>query len=312
MICRFRTTILASQILVLLSACPLSAEARSQWEIQHPTLPPQQDGVYLPGQMPGQLHKGLPAQLHPDFWKGQVPTLANRVTPGVVLTGVLEQELDSGENKPGDVFSIRLDDGYVNNGMQVIPQKSKIVGAVTSVSPASRATHGQPGSLQVSLQSLVLPDGTHIPFFGFIAINPNHAMKDKPQQRNLGFDIADTGKHAAGMLGSFTNGIGYMYTKKYRGKDFYIDKDEMIPVRVNRTLIIPELLVKPIAPQAMPGQSMPPGMVPGLSGQDSIGHYQPPVPATPVPGLVGDADPFAVPITPGVNSRPLSEMPEPF
>jgi hypothetical protein len=311
MTCRFRTTILLSQIMGLLLSCPLSAEARSQWEIQHPTLPPQQDAQYMPGQMPGQLHKGLPAQLHPDFWKGQVPSLANRVMPGVVLTGVLEQELDSGDSKPGDVFSIRLDDGFVNNGMQVIPQKSKIVGAVTSVSPASRSTHGQPGSLQVSLQSLVLPDGTHIPFSGFIAVNPNHSAKNPPKQRNLGFDIKDTGNHVAGMLGSFTNGVGFMYRKKYRGKDFYLDKDELVPVRVNRTIIIPELAVKPVAPQAMAGQTAP-GMVPGLAGQDGVGHYTPPVAPPPVPGLVGDADPFAVPINPGVNSKPLSEMPEPF
>lgn len=312
----FRSQILALTLAFTCSFLPVNVEARSQWDIQHPTLPPQQDGTYMPGQIPGQLHKGVPPQLGKNFWQGQHPGIVNRVQPGVVLTGTMETELSSAKNKPGDTFAINLEEGFVQNGMQVIPQKSKIIGAVTSVVPAKSQRQGQPGSIQVSLQSLVLPDGTHLPFSGFIAANPNHAYNDAPKKKHLGFDIKDTGSHMAGMLGSFTNGIGFMYSKRYRGNDFYLDEGESLPIRLNRTLIIPEEMVKPVAVAPAPVQpgatALPPGAVPGLSGPDSVGSWQPPKPAPSVPGLVGDADPFSVPVTPSADSKPLSEMPEPF
>ena len=321
-------------VLTLSLSQALPSEARSPWDMQHPTLPPQQDGSFVPGQLPGTLHKGVPPammtpkQLPQNFWQGgQHPGFANRIQPGVMLTGILEDDISSGKNKPGDVFALSLEDGYVQNGMQVIPQKSKIVGAITHVVPArTQRAPGQPGSLQVSLQSLVLPDGTHIPIAGFIAHNPNHAYDDPPKKGNAGFDIKDTGHHIAGMMGSFTNGIGFMYAKKYRGRDFYMDKDDAIPVRLNKTLIIPEQYVRPVgaaAPVAngdasvIPGMSnslapVAPGMVPGLNGADTVGQFAPPRPAQPVPGLVGgEPDPFNTPVNQTV-SKPLNEMPEPF
>lgn len=318
-----------------------SAIARSPWDMQHPTLPAQSPPTnYQVGQLPGTLHTGvppafsqkgsLPGKLPANFWQGgQVQGISNRIQPGVVLTGKLEDEISSGSSKIGDVFALALDEGYVENNLQVIPRGSKIVGAITHVVPAkSQRVAGQPGSLQVSLQSLVLPDGNHIPFAGFIAVNPNHEF-DKAKKRNLGFDVRDTGSHIAGMMGSFTNGIGFMYARKYRGKDFYMDKDELVPVRLNKTLIIPEEYVKPVgAPIDAPGlngltpdargmsnalPSMAPGMVPGLAGADSVGQYQKPVPAQAVPGLVGgESDPFSTPMRPAANTQPLKDMPEPF
>lgn len=326
-----------SRLLSLVSVFSMSlglaspVEARSPWDMQHPTLPPQQDGNYMPGQLPGQLHTGVPPalttpqNLGKNFWQGQHPGFVNRIQPGVMLTGILEDEISSGKNKPGDVFALSLEDGFVQNGMQVIPQKSKIVGAITHVVPArTLRAPGQPGSLQVSLQALVLPDGTHIPFAGFIANNPNHAYEKAPGKKNAGFDVKDTGHHIAGMMGSFTNGIGFMYSKKYRGRDFYMDKDDAIPVRLNKTLIIPEQYVRPVgAPPDAPGMNanvpgmssqlapVAPGMVPGLTGADPVGQFSPPRPGQPVPGLVGETDPFTIPVN-GPTSKPLNEMPEPF
>ncbi len=318
-----------------------SADARSPWDMQHPTLPAQQPPTnYQVGQLPGTLHTGvppafnqskvMPGKLPPNFWQsGQMSGFANRIQPGVVLTGRLEDEISSGSNKIGDIFALSLDEGYVENNLQVIPRGSKIVGAITHVVPAkSQKVAGQPGSLQVSLQSLVLPDGRHLPFAGFIAVNPNHEF-DKPKKRNAGFDVRDTGHHIAGMMGSFTNGVGFMYAKKYRGKDFYMDEDELVPVRLNKTMIIPEEYVKPVgaAPEA-PGlngltpdargmsNTLPPiapGAVPGLTGSDTVGQYRPPTPPQPVPGLVGgETDPFATPVNPAANTQPLKDMPEPF
>ncbi len=309
---------------------PLAAEARNQWEIQHPEMPQGQDGALQPGQMPGQLHKGIPQQMTQPkyigkgFWQGNFSGTVNRVAPGVVLTGVLEDEISSGANKPGDVFALNLEQGYVQNDMQVIPKGSKIVGAITHVIPAKMQRGGAPGSVQISLQSLVLPDGTHLPFGGFISHNPNHAYENPHKKRNLGFDIKDTGHHIAGMMGSFTNGVGFMYAKKYRGKEFYMDKGESMPIKVNRAVTIPEQYIKPVetaaAPQnlnapnitGMPGGQLPPQMVPGLQGQDTIGQYQAPPPVQPVPGLVGEGDPFNAPVNPAASSKSLNDMPEPF
>lgn len=320
MLARFQIGIISSLVLSISIIGIPGAESRSQWEIQHPTLPPQQDGTFMPGQVPGQLRSDIPqalttpSGLSKNFWQGQHPGFVNRVQPGVMLTGYLEQELSSNESKPGDAFSINLEDGFVQNGMQVIPQKSKIVGSVTSVAPAKYQRHGAPGSMQVSLQALVLPDGTHLPFFGFIASNPNHSYDKPPKKKNLGFDIKDTGSQVGRMMGSFTGVLGYRYARKYRGNDFYMDEGDALPIRLNRTLTMPESVVKPVA-QAVPQGMMPPGMipgaVPGLSGQDSVGQYQAPRPPQAVPGLVGESDPFTVPIAPPV-SKPLSEMPEPF
>ena len=296
--------------LVLCFCLALQAESRSQWEIQHPDLSAGEDGTYVPGQMPGQLHKGLPPQLSKNFWQGQNAGTGNVVQPGVVLTGILDKDLSSASNKPGDIFAINLTEGYVQNGMQVIPRDSKIVGAVTSVTPAKLQRTGQPGNIQVSLQSLVLPDGTHVPFFGFIATNPNHAYKKAPQKRNLGFDMRDAGSALTGMLSPYTSRVGIMAARKYRGNDFCLDKGEPLPVRLNQQLVIPEQEVKPA--QAMPVPGTGTSSVPGLTGPDPVGQYRAPLPAQNVPGLDGQSDPFNTPINPGTQVKPLSDMPEPF
>ncbi|MBX9685775.1 MAG: hypothetical protein K2X27_03680 [Candidatus Obscuribacterales bacterium] len=308
----------ALSLSIFLASAALPANSRSQWEIQHPTLPPQQDGTFQPGQMPGQLHTGVPPQMTNNFWTGGHQTgFLNRLQPGIVLTGILENEVSSASSKAGDIFAITLEDGYVASGMQIIPRGSKIVGAVTSVSRAK--SHGVPGSVQVSLQSLVLPDGSHLPFAGFIAQNPNHAYANAPKKKNLGFDIKDTGNQISGMMGSFTNGVGFLYAKRYRGNDFYMDQGEALPIRLNKTLVIPEQLVQPVATALPPGSSgmqptmsssLPPVAVPGLAGSDPVGQYQAPRPQQSVPGLSSDADPFNSQLAP--SSNPLNSMPEPF
>lgn len=268
---------------------------------QAPFLPSQ--APFLPGQT------SAPGQIGPNFWKGQVPAgvagVSNRVPAGVVLTGILEHTISSGKSLPGDTFAIKLEDGFVQNGLQIIPQHSKIVGSVTAVTPAKKLRAGMPGQMQVSIQSLVLPDGTHLPFSGFIDSNPAHAFKKPPKKRNLGFDIADTGKHFNSMLGSFTDGIGVTHARRHRGDDFILEEGEAIPVRLNRGLTVPESVVQPvqIATPGFQGYAPPaaPSAVP-MRGPSAM------VPSS-VPGLVGD-DVFAQPIGPAPKS--LNDMPEPF
>lgn len=315
---------LLSKICIIASPILLFADpalSRSQWEIQHPTLPPaaQPDS---PGQMPGELHKSYPPQFQKpgmvrNFWQGQMPGFSNRLQPGIMLTGVLEDEISSGKSKVGDLFALNLEDGFVQNGMQVIPKGSKIVGAITHVVPAKKQRVGHPGSLQVSMQSVVFPDGSHIPFAGFIAINPNHGVKEAPRKRNLGFDVRDTGHHIAGMMGSFTNGVGFIHARQQRGNDFYLDKGELVPVRLNKTLVIPEYLVRPVETAQMSQQGQPaslPGLSPNLPAlpPPSVPGLSDPAPATSaVPGLLPDADPFAVPLT-NPAAKSLGDLPEPF
>lgn len=312
----------------------LPAEARSQWEIMqqnqsnpyiqgNPNAPgtPIQPGGLAPATAPGQqtlplpdpsgfmpipagLHNNMPPQLGANFWKGQAPGgITNRVSPGVVLTGILEHTISSGKSLPGDTFAITLEDGFVQQGMQVIPQHSKIVGVVTSVSPAKKQRHGHPGQMQVSLQSLVLPDGNHLPFAGFIDSNPAHAFKKPHKKRYAGFDIGQTGNNISGMFGQFTDGIGFTVARRHRGNEFILEEGEAIPVRLNKTLTVPPEVLRPVQTAAVPGQiPSPTSFVPG-SGIPGA------VPPQPVPGLVGD-DVFAAPVGPAPKS--LSDMPEPF
>ena len=307
-----------------------ASESRNQWEIQkgQPQNPGSMmsgqqaaaqiagmTGGVMPGQpstMPGQApflpgqSPMTPGQVGNNFWKGQMPTMTNRVQPGVVLTGILEHTISSGKSSPGDTFAIKLEDGFVQNGMQVIPQHSKIVGSVTSVTPAKRLRAGMPGQMQVSIQSLVLPDGTHLPFSGFIDSNPAHAFKKSPKKRNLGFDIADTGKHVSSMFGSFTDGIGVTHARRHRGSEFVLEEGEAVPVRLNRGLTVPESVVQPIqiATPGFQGYAPPVSAPPVMAPRASAGG----VPSA-VPGLVGD-DVFAQPV--GPTPRSLNEMPEPF
>lgn len=217
--------------------------ARNQWDINHPEQP-------LPsGTIPGSQTQGR--NLGMDFWTGQHPMIASRVQPGVVLTTVMEHDLSSATAKVGDVFSLRLDDGYVRNGMQVIPVGSRIICSVTAVTPARNLRGGLAGRLDVSLQSLVFPDGQHVPIYGFIDSNPNHAFDKEPVTRNAGSDIRDYGQQVSAMFGSFTSGLGTTMAKRHRGLDFELDKGELIPVRLNRTLIVPESIVQPYTVQSL-------------------------------------------------------------
>lgn len=283
--------------------------ARNQWEINNNQ--PQNAGQQMPPQanLPWQSTSPV-GQIGADFWKGQAPSLANRVQPGVVLTGILEHTISSGKSLPGDTFAITLEDGFVQNGMQVIPQHSKIVGVVTAVTPAKKLRAGMPGQMQVSIQSLVLPDGNHVPFSGFIDSNPAHAFKKAPKKRNLGFDIADTGQQFTGMFNAFTDGIGVTHAKRHRGNDFILEEGEAIPVRLNRALTVPEYVVQPMQ-LSSPGFG---GYVPPQSGAPTgatpQGKVVQSMPSSAVPGLVGD-DVFGQPV-PSAPPRSLKDMPEPF
>lgn len=317
-----------------------AASARTQWEIQHPNSLPGQDARFIPpgsdqlssqvpalspgqfgsvpgqmggaNQMPGQMGANqMPGQIPQNFWKGQMPVaINNRVAAGIVLTGIMEHTISSGKSLPGDTFAILLEDGFAQNGMQVIPLHSKIIGTVTTVTPAKRLRVGMPGQIQVALQSLVMPDGSHVPFAGFIDSNPAHAFKKAPKKRNLGFDIADTGKNLMGGFGGLTDGMGWTVARRHRGNEFILEEGEAVPIRLNRSITVPESVVRPVQ-MAAPGQAgfAPGSAIPGLPVQPMPANSIPYGTPSTVPGLVGD-DVFGKPV--GATPKSLNDMPEPF
>ncbi len=294
-----------------------AASARDPHQMNHPPGAPPQ--APFAGSGPNAL--GMVPKFDPDFWKA---VLQNRVPAGTVLSGILEDDLSSSSNKAGDVFSIKLQDGLVLNGREVIPRNSKVVGRVVSAMPASSLRHGNAGRLQVSLQTLVTPDGRNLPFCGFISQNPNHLPKEEPTKRDQGQNFADYGQSVNSFLGSFTSGIGVVLKKRHQGLDFKVDKGEVLPIRLNRSLDLPAVAQAPTVPGLAPGaasQTVPAVAAPAAQAQ-ATGTRQL------VPGLVGP-DPDA-PLTSGASAsaqpaedanaifqqpirpRPLVDMPDPF
>lgn len=277
----------------------------------------------LPGYVPAVDH---------NLWKG---SLLKRIPAGTVLSGILEQDLSSAKSKPGDTFDIRLQDGVSINGNMLIPPQSKIVGVVKSVAPAAMMRHGHPGRLDVSLQSLVLIDGRHVPFVGFIDHNPNHLPREQPKRKMPGQSFSDYGNTLNAFAGQWFAGVGSVMKKRHQGLDFQLDKGEIVPVRLNRSLELPQDGAPQTArsgyhgvpinapPGGWPFTGQPQGTpignanqpyghgIPGLAGPDPDAPMVPPA----VPGQsatpIQSADPNAI-FTQPIQSRPLADMPEPF
>ncbi len=265
--------------------------AHNQWDINHGGNNPTQDPRFAPGG----IYSGYVPQFTPDFWANSLP---NRIPIGTVLSGILEDDLSSAKNKSGDTFTLTLQDGFTLNGRQLVPPNSKIVGTVNAATPARLLKGGHPGQLKISLQSLVFPDGQHLPIYAFMDCNPNHTSKEPPKVRHLGKSIADYGESVAAMFGSVLTGPGFMMNKRNRGLDFVVDKGEVLPIRLTRSLNIPvteNLLSRPLQAN-QPGTSTQAGKG-ALSQTDPAtpGSAGAPYPPTAVPGLVDPQGPWQVP-----------------
>lgn len=311
--------VLAVALVMTAMSC-MPALARDQWSINHGGNNPPVDPRFMPG---GSM-SGFVPQVTPDFWKGQ---LANRIPAGTVLTAILEDDLSSAKNKAGDTFALTLDDGFSMNGKVLIPPKSKIVGTVTGAVSAKRQRNGAPGNIEVSLQTLVFPDGSHYPLVGFIDGNPASKAKKPPKVQHAGVAISDYGQALAGMAMSFVSGPGFMMKRLHGGTEFMLDKGDALPIRLTRNIDInpnrgSTLIAQPPAGMAGGGGAVPglidpqgpvqvPGFVPvGAGGAPNTvptygANAMPPfAPAT------TNGDPNAVfhqPIAPQLN-----DMPDPF
>ena len=277
----------------------------------------QQTGGTQPSGFPAaRSMNGMVPKFTPDFLK-QLAT--SRLMPGTIITGVLQDELSSKKNKQGDVFAIVLEDGYEVQGQQVLPKQTRILGTVMFAKPALMFNRGTPGQLQVSLQTLVLPDGRSTPFYGFIEHNPNHDLKFDPKKTDYGQQMATYGKSAVASAGQWfsriTSRVGYRPYRPGGGLDFVLDKGEVIPIKVNRPINLTNMSA-PVLPgqsQPVPGltgaaQALRPGAAPsGLANSAPVGLAAPP--AALMPSLSAQSEPSAA------FNKPLrtpASLPDPF
>ncbi len=279
-----------SLLLLALLLSDRTALARDQWSMNHGGNNPPVDPRFAPGG----AYSGYVPTVGTEFWKGQ---LANRIPSGTVLTVILEDNLSSAQNNPGDTFAMTVEDGYFQGGKLLIPAKSKIIGSVVHAISAKRQSNGQPGTLEISLQSLVFPDGSHYPISGFVDGNPGAKHTQQPQKRNLGWNIADYGSSVKGMAMSVVSGPGYFMKKMQAGKDLQLDSGEALPIRLTQSLDINQTSTSLVTQQG-PGGS-PNGTVPLPYRQQIPGLIDPTGPVQ-YPGFapVGQsAAPYSVPPT---------------
>jgi hypothetical protein len=278
---------------------------------------------------------GMVPKFTPNFFQSMQQSMLGQ---GTVLTGILEQDVSSDKSKPGDVFSIRLEDGYSNNGVEIIPKQSKILGSVSSVLSSHSRNGAHPGTVTISLQTLIFPDGRTTQFWGFIEHNP---LADNLSKNGSGMAQKAGGYGSMAAFGAarfFTKRVGYNLQKPNFGKEMKLEKGEVLPVKTNRMMDLSKMNA-PIQQTAMPPGSvngvyqsggMPPGMnavpptatnaVPGLPPYTPVpANYAPPVGS--VPGLsapasssFGGALPAYTPVA-GSGQPPMAPYPsqmEPF
>jgi len=325
LVCAPAISLISLSLAVLSGVCPSHAQSLQN-------MPGQRYGI-TQGATPGTLTPSQSGSLGANIWN----SIGNsRVPVGTLLSGILEDDLHSGKSQRGDVFSIRLEDGYFKNGVEVLPRHSRILGAITNVIPSKLTGHGHPGNLQVTLQTIVFPDGRNTPLYGFIVHNPNMDETQNPRKTSVAQAANYYPKAAVnslGMVGRTISGrlIGFKPGFRQRGADFQLEKGEILAVRLNRPLDLTHMSPAPtgFAPSNLPqytntptvqgltsGQPLaPPAAVPGsmppAAPQLGAGQNNQ---SNPVPGLTpqnSTASPNQIFEKP-VGPKPGLSMPDPF
>jgi len=287
---------------------PMSNQQMSNQRFSYPQMSAQQPR--LPGM-------GFPApnvmpQGNQSFntWRAFLP---RHIPIGTVLSGNVDATLSSVKSKPGDVFAINLSEPLMVEGLEMVPPGSRIVGSVLHVSPAKFQRHGTPGQIDVALQTLVFPDGSHTPFYGFIDYNPSYGngfdSVSPAKVRHAGTSWSDYGNQVKGMVGSFGEGVAWVHNKRMLGKEFVMPEGQLISIKTNRMIDLAKMEKPPASLQANQ-QNMAP-RTPGLSGHDpDYGYYaapnqnQMPMNQAPMQAPPPDNSIFDAPInggTPGMN-----------
>jgi hypothetical protein len=170
------------------------------------------------------------------------------------------------------------------NETEVIPKQSKIVGTITSATAARAQHNGMPGTLNVSLQTLVFPDGRSTNIYGFLDINPAMLSKIKGSPSALSGPISGLGTTFRSVFTGLNSkaGIPLRLPKRTGGLDFKLDKGELLPVKLNRPLDLTNMPIAAAGSSVSPGMPAPymtPNSVPGMSqtgygGQQGYGGVQ--------------------------------------
>ncbi|HEY9733063.1 MAG TPA: hypothetical protein V6C89_14185 [Drouetiella sp.] len=248
----------------------------------------------------------------PDFFK-QVS--ATRLGAGTVLTGILEDDLSSAKNQVGDVFSIRLENGFSSNGQVIIPPQSKVLGSIISVKSARMQKFGAPGQMDVSLQAIVFPDGRSARIYGFVEHNPAMDLKHKDGTGHALSGPYHTIKASALSVFAGINqktGLPIQMPNMRQGLDFTLAKGELLPVRLNRTCDLSNMA----APPVIPGTAMAPATLPNFTpSADGMPPTAPQIgqaaTAGLLPGLAPNEDSHFGLSSP-VKPMPQSDLPDPF
>lgn len=233
----------------------------------------------MQAQQPPVRGMGFPApnampQTNQNFnvWRAFLP---RHIPIGTVLSGNIDATLSSVKSKPGDVFAINLTEPLMVEGLEMVPPGSRILGSVLHVSPAKLQKHGTPGQIDVALQTLVFPDGSHTPFYGFINYNPAYGngfdSVAPAKVRHAGTSWSDYGNQVKGMVGSFGEGIAWVHNKRMLGKEFLLPEGQLLAIKTNRMIDLSKMEKPPASLQANQ-QNMTP-RTPGLAGQDPDYHY---------------------------------------
>jgi hypothetical protein len=264
----------------------------------------QQAGLYSNS---NRLSYGNPFGMIPKFSPEMFNAInGTRLKTGTILTGVLEDKLSSKSSKAGDLFSIYLQDGYEVGGRYLIPKQARILGSVTAAHSSQGRRNGEPGSIDVALQTLVFPDGRHMPFVGTIDHNPAQDPKHKPGSQPV--DFLGTGKRTLTSAMTLVTGrIGYPIRMGSPGHEFKLDKGEALPIKVGQPLDLTLMGPPPlVAPQGQAGPLMGAAPVPGMAAPAAMSLNDMP-PTAPPPGMVPQTAPS---ISSGVMTP--SQMPDPF
>jgi hypothetical protein len=171
----------------------------------------------------------------------------------------LEQDLSSKTARVGDTFETRtVDPVYSTNGVVVIPEGSRIIGRVDSVTAARKG--GKPGSIDVSFTSVRLPNGQSRSLNGSLtdlnaddarSNNEGTATGDKMKNRKIIFYGGGAGGGAilgaavgggkGALIGAIIGGIGGAIAENQtRGGEATVKSGTEFGVMLNQSISLPK------------------------------------------------------------------------
>ncbi len=171
----------------------------------------------------------------------------------------IEQELNSKTARVGDTFETRtIEPVYSTNGVVVIPEGSRIIGRVDSVTPARKG--GKAGSIDVSFTSVRLPNGKSRAINGSLtdldsddarSNNEGTASGDRMKHRKVIFIGGGAGGGAilggavgggkGALIGAIIGGIGGAIAENQtRGEEATVRSGTEFGVILNQSISLPK------------------------------------------------------------------------